>query len=86
MVVCGYYGKKPTWDKEDKEELAAGVPIPLSEIDGTFARYFIRARSSRNEQGQYYFEKAKDKTLYNKMVKLSREPGKFYRNRGPGDV
>src|SRR4051812_8151798 len=59
---------------------------PFSEIKGTRARYFIRARASRNEQGQYYFGKAEDKALYDKMVKMSSQPGRVYRNRGPGDV
>ena len=86
MGVCGYYGKKPIWDKEDQEAVAAGGLPAFSEIKGTRARYFIRARASRNEQGEYYFEKAEDKALYDKMVKLSSEPGRVYRNRGPGDV
>ena len=87
MGVCGYYGKKPTWDKADQKAVEAGLsPPPFSEIKGTRARYFMRERASRNEQGQYYFVKPEDKALYDKMVKLSSEPGRVYRNRGPGDV
>ena len=28
MGVCGYYGKKPIWDKEDQEAVVAGFPSP----------------------------------------------------------
>ena len=32
MGVCGYYGKKPTWDKEDQEAVAARLPPPLVKL------------------------------------------------------
>ena len=53
MGVCGYYGKKPIWNKEDEEAVAAGGRPAFCEIKGTRARYLIWAHATRNEQGVY---------------------------------
>ena len=63
MGVCGYYGKKPIWDKEDEEAVTASGRPAFCEIKGTRARYFIWARATRNKQGVYSLKNRGPRTI-----------------------
>ena len=86
MGVAGYYDMKPIWDQEDKEAVAAGGKPAFSEIRGERARDYLRARARRHDDITYYFEISRDEELYQVMLKLSKIPGRFYRNSGPCDI
>ncbi|KAE8780874.1 hypothetical protein D1007_45913 [Hordeum vulgare] len=76
MGVPGYYGKKPIWDQEHKEVVAAGGKLTFNEIRGEHARDYLQARARRRDDGIYYFENSRDEELYLLMLKASKIPGR----------
>ena len=52
MGVCGYHGKKPIWDKEDQEAVAAGLPPPSVKLRAlvldTSSRHVPQGMSKEN--------------------------------------
>jgi len=77
MGVAGYYGKRLVWDIEDDEFVAAGKPLPFSEIKGQRARDFLRARAKKDASGNYYLPNATDKALYLLMLEKSKDESLF---------
>ena len=41
----GYLGKRRVWEKEDKDAVDAGKPIPFSYLEAGRAKDFVRARA-----------------------------------------
>lgn len=64
MGVAGYYGKRLVWAKEEEEFIAAGKPLPFSEIMGQRTSDFLRARAKKDKDGNYYLKNLADKILY----------------------
>ena len=52
MGVLGYAVSKPIWRKQDEEAVASGGTVPYSDLEGEWARDFLRARSKTNEVGE----------------------------------